>query len=151
MGTGHKSNRVHGDDVRERPVVNCQYCQNPAVLVGGVVIYPHRPDLAAKRFWYCSGCQAWVGCHRGTDRRLGHLADANDRALKSGAHFNFDKLWRDGHMTRKAAYNWLADQMDMKRGTCHIGWMKTAELKKVIELCGPQMLCHLFQKEEAPH
>lgn len=43
--------------------VTCDYCQRPAGLVTGASLYPHRPDLFEKRFWACSDCEAWVGCH----------------------------------------------------------------------------------------
>lgn len=41
----------------------CPYCQRPSLLVTGKTIYPHRPDLVAKRFWQCAPCDAYVGCH----------------------------------------------------------------------------------------
>jgi hypothetical protein len=55
-------------------VVLCGHCGKPAVLINGRVIYPHRPDLADKRFWACAPCAAHVGCHAGTDRPLGSPA-----------------------------------------------------------------------------
>ena len=72
--------------------VTCPYCNNPAVLVGGDVIYPHRPDLYEKKFWQCDPCDAYVGCHRpgvgygdGT-RPLGRLANAELREAKKNVH-----------------------------------------------------------------
>ena len=44
--------------------VLCDYCGGAAKLVGGEVIYPHRPDLAELKFWHCAPCRAYVGCHR---------------------------------------------------------------------------------------
>lgn len=44
--------------------LTCPYCGKPAQLVGGDVIYPHREDLHEKKFWLCTPCNAYVGCHR---------------------------------------------------------------------------------------
>src|SRR5436309_3529676 len=39
----------------------CPYCGHFARLVGGDVIYPHRPDLSELWFWQCAPCDAHVG------------------------------------------------------------------------------------------
>lgn len=57
----------------------CSYCNNEAKLVSGNVIYPHRPDLAYLRFWQCAPCAAYVGCHKGTTKPLGRIANAELR------------------------------------------------------------------------
>lgn len=66
--------------------VKCPYCERHAELVGGEVIYPHRPDLGSKKFWLCTPCNAYVGCHAGDDgtRPLGRLtaADLLDKARR---------------------------------------------------------------------
>lgn len=40
--------------------VLCNYCLNPAKLVTGADIYPHRPDLYSKQFWECKPCDAHI-------------------------------------------------------------------------------------------
>lgn len=57
----------------------CDYCNKDAELVGGDIIYPHRPDLYELKFYYCAVCEAWCGCHRGTTKPLGRLANAELR------------------------------------------------------------------------
>jgi hypothetical protein len=99
----------------------CQYCKQPAELVGGDVIYPHRPDLAGKKFWHCAPCRAYVGCHPGTTKHLGLLANAELRKLKSHVHTAFDPLWRHHGMTRAQAYLWLAEGLGIDRRQCHVG------------------------------
>ena len=114
---------------------HCPYCNKPAVLVTGAVIYPHRPDLFALKFWQCAPCKAHVGCHKsGAVMRvgnrkvtsdgtvpLGRLANAQLRQAKSAAHAAFAPLWRAGGMQRREAYAWLADQLGITVANCHIG------------------------------
>lgn len=57
----------------------CPYCGKDSVLVNGHVIYPHRPDLLEKKFYWCKPCDAYVGCHPGTANPLGRLANAELR------------------------------------------------------------------------
>ena len=115
--------------------VVCPYCGVAADLVTGEAIYPHRPDLAEKQFWLCRPCQAWVGCHPGTTRSLGRLANSELRRLKSAAHAAFDPLWKDGGMKRGDAYGWLAGQLGIPRPDCHIGEFDEAMCRRVAEVC----------------
>jgi len=125
----------------ERP---CPYCSAQPALVGGDVIYPHRPDLSGKRFWHCAPCQAWVGCHDGTTRPLGRLANAELRRCKERAHAAFDLLWKRKMATgvskkqaRDAGYAWLAGQLGIAREDCHIGMMDIELCRRVVEICAP--------------
>lgn len=118
-------------DVR-RP---CPTCGSEAALVTGREVYPHRPDLFGKKFWAHLPCKAWVGCHPGTEKRMGRLAGPETRSLKMAAHAAFDPLWKSGRMSRTKAYKWLQEQTGLSERECHIGWMSDADLKRVIELC----------------
>jgi hypothetical protein len=111
--------------------VMCQ-CGKPSVLVGGEVIYPHRPDLSHKRFYLCRQCRAWVGCHPGTSRPLGRLADAELRAAKAAAHLAIDPIWQSGEMTRGEAYKWLASQIGIHRRSCHIGEFSLEQCRRTL-------------------
>lgn len=111
----------------------CNYCQQPAQLVGGDVVYPHRRDLYGLRFYYCNPCGAWVGCHPGTTRPLGRLANAELRQAKVEAHAAFDPLWRSGRKKRKEAYAWLAQQIGVER--IHIGECDVETCRRVVEIC----------------
>lgn len=42
----------------------CPYCGSKTEYVDGTVIYPHRPDLANRKFYICRPCNAYVGCHK---------------------------------------------------------------------------------------
>lgn len=123
----------------------CPYCQATAVLVGGDVIYPRRRGLASKRFYKCLSCpDAYVGCHPGTDRPLGRLADARLRQAKQLAHEVFDPLWMTkverGMVKGKArglGYQWLSVQLGINSRDCHIGMMDAETCMRVVAICRP--------------
>lgn len=117
--------------------VICPYCDRDAKLVTGNVIYPHRADLQHLKFWHCSPCDAYVGCHKagmgqgdGT-RPLGRLANAQLRKAKQAAHAAFDPLWKSGRMSRKEAYIWLAGAIGVSHANCHIGMFDIDACKAV--------------------
>jgi hypothetical protein len=123
--------------------VSCDYCGKPAELVAGDVIYPHREDLAAKKFWRCVPCKAWVGCHGGTETPLGRLANAELRAAKSRVHAVFDPLWKTKHwqtgcsrrIARRKGYAWLAGQLGIPFRRCHIGMFDVETCQRAIAIC----------------
>ena len=124
-------------------IQECPYCARASELVKGSAIYPHRADLWQNNFYLCSPCSAWVGCHRGSLKPLGRLANAELRKAKNAAHAAFDRLWqakirRDGcakRQARGAGYTWLAEQMGIAREDCHIGMMDVAQCLLVVRLC----------------
>ena len=120
-------------------MTTCPYCNQPAALVTGAVIYPHRPDLHHKMFWQCKPCKAFVGCHDkgvgqgdGT-KPLGRLANAELRQWKQRAHAAFDPVWKARHMSRRDAYAWLAGQLGIKAEDCHIGMFDVDQCRAVVE------------------
>jgi hypothetical protein len=115
----------------------CPYCRTPSALVTGREVYPHRRDLHELPFYQCAPCDARVGCHPGTTRALGRLANAELRTLRSAAHAAFDPIWKTGKMSRTSAYKWLATQLQSPNGIVHIGEMNEAECQQVIEVCNP--------------
>lgn len=112
----------------------CDYCSNDAELVTGKVIYPHRADLFSKKFWNCTSCNAYVGCHPNTTKPLGRLANAELRKAKQQAHAAFDPLWKSRQMKRKQAYAWLAEKMGIAVQNCHIGMMDVQECKAIVSI-----------------
>ena len=100
-------------------MILCDYCGKPARCVDSAIVYEGR---SYGPIWYCKECQAWVGCHRGTNKPLGRLANAELRRMKRLAHASFDKLWRGkSAFTRRAAYEWLAEEMGLPVEQTHIG------------------------------
>lgn len=121
----------------------CPYCQRASLLVTGKTIYPHRPDLVAKKFWQCAPCDAYVGCHPPAHRNgkggqgdgttpLGRLANAELRKANRRAHDAFDPLWQARHMSRQSAYKWLAEQLGISPENCHIGMMDVEGCNAVV-------------------
>jgi hypothetical protein len=129
-------------------VVKCDYCQRPAKLVSGLVVYPHRRDLADKMFYLCVPCDAYVGCHMGTTFPFGRLANAELRKAKTAAHAAFDPIWQyrlsvkrktdksytKGH-ARGGRYKKLGELMGIPGENCHIGMFDVEQCKKAVEIC----------------
>jgi hypothetical protein len=73
--------------------------------------------------WVCPKCGAYVGCHKGTTKALGRLADKRLRAAKISAHAAFDMIWKSKKMKRPEAYAWLALKLELPVSETHIGMM----------------------------
>jgi hypothetical protein len=122
----------------------CQHCERVARLTNGAEIYPHRTDLAHKRFWKCDPCAAFVGCHPPKDSERGGMGDgtvalgrpANHelRNLRKAAHAAFDPMFREsaGRVSRRDAYTWLAGQLGMSYSECHIGHFTALQCQRVL-------------------
>ena len=128
----------------------CLYCGSAAEFVSGSDIYRWRPDLALLKFWRCSPCGAYVGCHKagsyefkdgakirhdGTEP-LGRLADADLRRAKMAAHTAFDPLWKSKGWGRRQAYSWLAGELALPVDRTHIGEFDSALCARG-EVCKP--------------
>lgn len=105
----------------DRAKVVCGYCDREAKRVGADKIYKNRPDLLGRWFWKCDPCDAYVGCHPGTDRPLGVLSNKRLRHAKQRVHRALDPLWKSGAMKRKEAYAMLAKALNISAPNCHIG------------------------------
>lgn len=120
----------------------CPYCGNPAELVTGADVYPHREDLHLKKFWRCSPCKAYVGCHAPNKRMglvgtepLGRLANDPLRKAKRLAHAAFDPLWKEGQAPRSKAYGWLSQALGLPLDKTHIGEFDESTCLRVVALC----------------
>lgn len=97
--------------------------------------------------WECKPCGARSGCHPGTTRALGPPADANTREARQQAHAAFDPLWRakmardrcGKGRARRAAYRWLAKQLQLRADYCHIGMMDAETAWRVVAVCRPHL------------
>jgi hypothetical protein len=121
---------------------HCRYCEQPAPLLNlGDAGYPYRIDYGPT--YVCVPCSAWVGCHPGTTKPLGGLANAELRAWKMKAHAAFDPLWQgkirrdkcSRGKARRAGYKWLSEQLGIPYEKTHIGMMNLDECKRVVEIC----------------
>ncbi len=113
--------------------VICDYCGKPAELEDDSVIYDQS---YGRKIWLCRSCNAYVGCHRGSDEPLGRLANAQLRRCKRAAHDAFDPIWKFGRFqnNRRGAYAWLAEAMGLPAEKAHIGMFDVAECMKLIQI-----------------
>lgn len=111
----------------------CVECGKEGVLTDGSRIYPHRPDLHHKHFYLCE-CGAYCGCHPRSVVPLGRPCGPDTRRARMIAHDTFDPIWRDGHMSRSKAYQWLARETGIPFAECHIGMMTADQARLVTRI-----------------
>lgn len=121
----------------------CPYCGDETQLLSDEEVYGQS---YGGKCWVCWPCAAWVGCHKGTDKALGRLANKELRDAKQRAHAYFDILWRakmkKGYSKTKArrlAYTWLSEELKIPFHLTHIGMFNLNECKRVVELCRPYL------------
>ena len=111
----------------------CPKCGKEAELVDSKIVY----GKSYGPIWYC-GCEksgVYVGCHGGTERPLGTMADASLREFRKDAHKAFDPIWKNNTpLKRWQAYSWLASKMGISRKDCHIAMFDEEQCKEVIKL-----------------
>jgi hypothetical protein len=105
------------------------------MLVKGDWLHPHRPDLSRLNFYWCKDCDAYVGCHKGTEKPLGKLANKELRQWRMKAHNAFDPFWKHGNMDRSEAYLWLANELGIDVKKCHIGMFDIEQCKRTVKAC----------------
>lgn len=112
--------------------VFCDYCGRRAEYVDSKVVYGKSYGM----IYLCRHCMAYVGVHKGTDKPLGRLANAELRYWKKEAHAVFDPLWKYGRFKhhRNAAYGWLAQKMGLPIEKTHIGMFDASECRRAIQI-----------------
>jgi hypothetical protein len=113
----------------------CPYCKSPSALINSIEVYGKDFGL----MYICKPCEAYVGCHKGTENALGRLANPDLRKWKIEAHKYFDMLWKKEFMTRTEAYKWLSEWLEIPAEYTHIGMFDIKTLKKVIEYSKQRM------------
>ena len=85
----------------------CRYCGGIVRLVPAESVYGDsavRLGLKGEKLYQCQNCNARVGCHRGTIRPLGDLANEVLRLKRIETHQVFDTYWTERGMSRTQAY-----------------------------------------------
>ena len=90
----------------------------PAAEVYGAAA-ARRLGIEREKFYQCQNCNARVGCHKGTTRPLGNLANETLRLKRKETHQIFDSFWRERGMTRTQGYHWMAKKL-------RLFWQKAA-------------------------
>lgn len=75
------------------------------------------------------------------------VRDRRATDARKEAHRHFDRLWREGHMTRSDAYAWLAFKMEMPMDDAHMGMMTDAECRKVVQLSKDRLQIFRFERQ----
>jgi hypothetical protein len=116
----------------------CRYCGGIIRLVPAESIYGESADrlgLKGESIYQCQNCNARVGCHKGTTRPLGNVANETLRLKRIETHNVFDAYWKSRKMTRTQAYKWLAKSLGLSDKQAHIGGFEMDECQEVIDLC----------------
>ena len=113
--------------------MKCPYCGYEAKLVDSKEIYGKSYGKA----WVCSfypGCDSYVGCHPGTEKPLGTMADKKLRKLRNECHLLFDSIWKSGKKDRSSAYAMLRHTLKISEENCHIAMFDVATCKSLIRI-----------------
>ena len=106
----------------------CPYCKRKTEYVDSSVIYGKSHGM----IYLCRHCDAYCGVHKGTDRSLGRLANAELRELKKEAHEYFDKLWKLKIMGRRKAYAFMSNKLGIPKKYTHIGMFSKKTCEDVV-------------------
>ena len=90
--------------------IKCPYCGGTAVLRDASYVY--GGESGRKHLYVCQHypeCNSYVGVHEGTLTPLGTLANSELRNKRILAHQTFDRIWKNGILTKKNAYRWMQD------------------------------------------
>lgn len=104
----------------------CPYCGRRAAMAHTQWGYRYE----------CRPCDARVGCHPGTNKPLGTLANAPLRRARMAAHAAFDPLWKSHGVNRHEAYSELASRLGIHTRECHIGHFDETRCADVVRHAG---------------
>lgn len=122
----------------------CPYCLEKTQLVHSSEIYGQHPSFDYGMMYICRPCYASVGCHKGTEKAYGSLANSELKEWRKKAHAWFDPLWKrkleqgiSKKKARNAAYKWLSTAMKIDFKETHIAMFDIEQCQQVIEICKP--------------
>ena len=126
----------------ENPKI-CRYCGGTVHLVPAAIVYgsaaAKRLGIEQEKFYQCQNCNARVGCHKGTDRPMGNLANEALRMKRKETHQVFDGFWKSKGMSRTQGYKWMAKKLRLSEELAHIGGFEMDRCQKLINLCHKEM------------
>lgn len=120
--------------IQNYATMRCPYCGGPVVFRSADGIYKDNKD--GTMLYVCSHypeCDAYVRVRPGTRIPMGTMADGNLRSLRIATHRQFDKLHKQGFMTREEAYLWLAHTIAAPLSQAHIGYLSEYYCNLVIQ------------------
>lgn len=123
----------------------CPYCCRGSIFLESSASLYNGRDFGP--VYACLPCRAWVGCHKGTTKPLGRLANAQLRRWKRAVHAVFDPIWQARYERKRAAdpkytkaharggrYKRLAELMGIPREECHVGMFDVERCKQAISI-----------------
>lgn len=147
-----RQRRRKGGVPLEIPTI-CRYCGGAVRLVSASKVYgpaaAARLGIERQSFYQCQNCNARVGCHPGSTRPLGNLANGALRMKRMETHHVFDSFWKERGMSRTQAYKWMAKKMRLSEELAHIGGFEIDRCQKLIKLCEKERNKEQKQKKEA--
>lgn len=121
----------------KRNSIRCPICGAKATLRPSSVVYGES-DKIGGYLYMCDRypkCDSYVGAHRRTLEPLGTLADGNLRHKRILAHRAFDRLWKEGPMTKWQAYKWLQAKFGLSSEQAHIAKFSEYMCDQLIAVC----------------
>ena len=118
--------------------IHCPYCGAPAVCRPANTVYGTETIDPKSYLYLCStwpSCDAYVSAHKKDRRPMGTLANGELRHKRILAHRALEKLKKERHMDKWAAYVWLQARLGLAESQAHIGMFSEEMCEQVISLC----------------
>jgi ssDNA-binding Zn-finger/Zn-ribbon topoisomerase 1 len=110
----------------------CPYCKSDMILKETSKFkYKNGQN---KKFYSCINFPNCNGSHGASPEGepLGVPATKEVKDWRIKAHNAFDKLWKNGKMTKNEAYSWISNKMAKKK--IHIGELDKIDCEKIIQI-----------------
>ncbi len=118
--------------------IYCPYCGSPAVCRPASTVYGTDTIDSKSYLYLCSNwpsCDAYVSAHRKDRRPMGTLANSELRHKRILAHRALQRLQKERHMDKWAAYLWLQTNLKLDESHAHIGMFSEHMCDQLISLC----------------
>lgn len=120
-------------NTRYLPVpIKCDKCFSPQIQLKNEAEIYDKQRRDWPWVWHCNSCGAMVGCHVGTDKPLGYMANRAVRQKRSELHLLLDPLWKCQIFDRSLLYDGLAELLKIKPSICHISTLALHQLNTAI-------------------
>ena len=123
--------------------VRCPRCGANATMRPASVVYG-KEDKRGGYLYICDRypkCDCYVGAHQKSLKPLGTLADGNLRHKRILAHKAFDRLWKEGVMTKRQAYIWMQAKFGLSSEQAHIAKFSEYMCDELIAICNALPFC----------
>ena len=126
----------------------CRYCGGvvrlaPAAEVYGVAA-ARRLGIEREKFYQCQNCNARVGCHKGTTRPLGNLANETLRLKRKERGLSQEELASRLHVVRQTISKW-------EKGMSVSDSEQLIKIAVILETTVSELLGTQVENEEEPN